>query len=513
MISKNLLMSALTSKFNMLTLHSIVNECFVNGLPINKDEITNDEKAALTKYSYDVLNRLGGFSVLENAIESNANSLSKSLLLGEIYQVCTEASKEASKRICSETDCKDKDTKLNNVVDKASFTEAEYKKFANKANGIGLDEIGKLIKDKTIAVIKDEQDQYEKEEALDDELKSALDESEDFSGTSTEAYVDMFLDKSAPRHHITVFSRLQEAAMEMMNIVKVENGEDAFPIVRKVTFESFVDGLKADMNSLDSVLESNHKISVEEVCDIPMENRGKMATLVSIIVYSVMETLKTMNLYCPSQNDVKSFVNKSSDKLKIANEDIQHILKKAEDAIQESAKQDFSKMKSAVLSTKLAKLKKTDEAVQESVNPGDTRVINILSALESQINDITQVLHARNMEIKDRAAATEGYYDTVDHKNDVAQFNRINYMFGKDPNIKSIRLEVDPDGISSAINVCCVNESNNVIRRSFINMRTTCEQSDYAKYISDLYKESKLSECDKPVTLMPKDGTGQMITL
>ena len=64
MINKNILMSRLTDKFKMLTFHSIVNECFVNGLPINQAEISNDEKKALTKYSYDVLKRLGGFSVL-----------------------------------------------------------------------------------------------------------------------------------------------------------------------------------------------------------------------------------------------------------------------------------------------------------------------------------------------------------------------------------------------------------------------------------------------------------------
>ena len=84
-------MSRLTDKFKVLTLHSIVNECFVNGLPINQSEISDRERKSLTKYSYDVLNTLGGFAVLENAIDVDKKSFKQNLLLGEIYNVCTEA--------------------------------------------------------------------------------------------------------------------------------------------------------------------------------------------------------------------------------------------------------------------------------------------------------------------------------------------------------------------------------------------------------------------------------------
>lgn len=504
MISKDILLRDLTNKFNDLTLHTIVNECFVRGLPIGIESISNSEKRALTKYSHDVLNELGGFKVLESAIVENQNNEGKLFLLGNIYNVCTEASKEAAKRICNETDCDDPTTDYKEVVDKAAFTDAEYKKFVSKAKGIGADEISDIIKEKTLNVIKDEQDQYEKEEQLDQELKDALDNSKDFNGASNESYMDMFLDKTAPRHHITVFSKLQESAMEMLSVTPVLDDEDVFPVIRKVTFESFLDDLK---NPKYVAVESSIMNEDRAVGEVPDQCKGKMCTLVSIIVYSIMETLKTMNLYCPSQAAVRSFVTRPAvSGMSIANEDIQHILKKAESIIQESAKMDFSKMKSTDLTRRMGMLQDAYDSVQESykTEPND-KATAIMSNLDVQISNIAEVLNERNIEMKRNASATESYADGFKHKNDIAQFNRISDLFGKDPNVSEIRLEVDPNGISSAINVTCANEAHQCIKKSFMHIEKACESNQYMDYLAGLYKESKLGDSGKTVVIVPTD--------
>lgn len=513
MINKSILMSRLTDKFNLLTLHSIVNECFVNGLPINQNEITSDDKKLLTNYSYNVLKSIGGFSALENAIDMDNKSFNQNLFLANIYNICTESAKEVAKRVCDETNCKDSTIKFNDVIDKASFTEAEYKKFVSKADGIKLDEISDIIKKKTLAVIKDEQDQYEKEIALDDELKDALSESNDFTNVSNESYMDIFLDKAAPRHHITVFSRLQEAALESMNIIGYKDESDLFKVINKVTFESFIDDLKITDKSIDSAFESLANINNTTNCNV--ENKAKIATLVSIITYTVMETLKTMNIYCPSQTSIKNFVNAPVVNDKIVNDDVNSFYAKAEEMIRDCNNKDFSKMQSQELSNRLASLKKIEEYVQESLtrNSQTERGVAILDNVDKQISGIKSILNIRHIELKDREKATESYYDKFNKQNDISQFNKISNMYEKNPMISEIRLKISPNEIASIIDVDCANESGQVIRNSFMDMQYACENTNYINYLKDSFKNSKLANSNKYVCILINDGTGRKISL
>lgn len=516
MINKSILMSRLTDKFKMLTFHSIVNECFVNGLPLNQSEFSNDDKKALTKYSYDVLNKLGGFSVLESAFDANHKSFRQNLLIGEIYNVCNEAACKAAKRVCEETDCKDPAANINEIVDKASFTEEEYKKFATKANTIGLEDIQKIIKDKTLNVIKDEQDQYEKEEELDEELKDALASSDDFTDTTTESYMDMFLAKNDPRHHITLFSRLQETAMEMMQVMSLpDNGEDPFPLINKVTFEGFIDDLKVTDKSFDSAIESLNQISNEDSCNVPCEAQPKLATLVAIVTYTVLETLKTMNLYCPTQACIQKFVNKPVSTTDNIQNDVSQVYARAEEKLHEGNRVDFSKMDSRDLTNRLSELKKINESVQgtKAISTESDRALNIMQNIDKQVNAINNVLHSRDMEIKEKATATESYYDGYNRSSDLAQFNKIGHLFGKNPNVREIRLKINPDRIQSIIDVDAANESGQVIKSTFMNMQYACEDSKYIDYLKESFANSGLSNCDKHVCLLINDGTGRKIGL
>lgn len=514
MINKSILLSKVNDKFKLLTLHSIVNECFINGLPIRKEEITLEEKKALTKYSYKVLKTVGGFSALESAIENPRLSFKQKMKLADINYLCTTAALEAAKRVVADVDCKDPATKLNDVVDKASFTESEYKKFASKANAISLEEMSDIIQQKTLAVIKDEQDQYEKEEALGEELKDALSESKDFADTTTEAYMDIFLEKSDPRRHVTVFSRLQDVSMEMMNIVKI-SGDDVMPIVDKVTFEAFTDDMKISNIDVDGWMESYGQVSNEEVCSVPAEARPKMATLVSIIVYTVMETLKTMNIYCPSFDNIRAFVSKPMDGSKVVAMNKDEVFTKAEEKLTANSKLDFSKLDSSRLTNTLAELKHMSQMAQESLasNPLDSRAINIVNRVEEHVERIDEVLHAREASMKAKANESLSYYDTLYREGDIAQFNKINNMFGKNPNVKEIRLSVNPDNPSSIVDVTCANESGQVINSSFMQIRYAVESSQYLDYLKDRYEHSYLKESQKPVVMVFNDGSGKRIEL
>lgn len=514
MVNKNILLSRVNDKFKLLTLHSIVNECFINGLPIKKEEITPEEKKDLTKYSYKVLKTVGGFSALESAIDNPKLTFKQRMKLADIDHLCTSFALEAAKRVVSDVDCKDPSTKLDDVIDKASFTESEYKQFASKAHAIGLEEMSEIIQKKTLAVIKDEQEQYEKEEALDTELKDALSESKDFADTTTEAYMDIFLGKNDPRKHVTVFSRLQDVSMEMMNIVKIAD-DDVMPLVDKVTFEAFTDDLKISNIDFNGWMESYGQVSNEEVCNIPEENKPKIATLVSIIVYTIMETLKTMNVYCPSYENIRSFVSKPMESAKVAALNKDELFTKAEEKLTADSKLDFSKLESSRLTNSLVELKKMSQMAQESLvtNPSDQRAIDIVNRVEEHVERINEVLHARESSMRAKANESFSYYDNLYREGDIAQFNKINNMFGKNPNVKEIRLNVNPDNPSSIVDVTCANESGQVINSSFMRISYAVESSQYLDYLKDRYDNSKLKESEKPVVMVFNDGSGRRIEL
>lgn len=512
MINKELVRSAVEKRICNQLFFSIVNECFMKALPINKTEITQKESKDLQKYSWSVLQSIGGIGALESAVDFNKKSLQQNIFIGQIYETCMESAKVA-RRKTDEIVENDPTQTLKSVVDKTALTDEEYKKFTKKKESLNLDEVSDIIKKKTLNVIKDEQEQYEKEQELDRELKDALDnddidDNQDMEELSNESLINIYLDKSAPRHHISIFSKLQETAMEMMSIIKVDNEEDYMPIVMKTTFESFLKD--TSIPDLNKAMEAINKITQEEVCEIPNENRPKIATLVSIIVYTMMETLKTMGIYCPTQSEIQNFVNRPIDIKSTVSHSINECCDNIKCVVKEASSVDLTKLNSQDLSNKMIKLKSANEMAESLVGQVEDNVelLNLVCESNKYITKISEILHQRNIDAKAKTSATESFNSKRQKSNDIAQFNRINSMFGSNPLINEIILKVNPDNYASIIDVQCANESGQIIKTSYMNMEYVCEASQYSTYLKDTFDKSNLSSTEKKVSVIINDGKG-----
>ena len=523
MINKGILQSNLTNKFTLLALHSIVNECFINGLPLNQSEITNDEKRALTKYSYNVLNQIGGLRALESTFNNPNYTMKQKMLVYDIYDISHEIATEAAKRIVSETNTKDPNNKLNEIVDRAAFTDAEYKKFASKAEKLDLDSISDIIKEKTINVLKDEQEQYEKEESLENELKDALAQSKDFANVTTESYMDIVLTKADARHHVSLFSKLQEAAYEMTLNTPIKNGTDIFPIVEKVTFEAFLEPLKKITSYLD--IDKCYESYVANESDVTMypmheQMRPKLSSLVSIIVYTIMETLKTLNLYSPSQDCIKKFVCSTASQDKVNSMKAFDVYNKAIEMLKEANCTDCSKVETSHLSNTLVEMKKIGDILESFIANGvegveSEQVTLTLDKLHTQMDRIETVLNEKAVMTREKAieSSTTTYYGELQKQNDIAQFNKISNLFSRNPLVSEIRLKVNPNHMQSIIDVDVANESGQVIKSSFMNMQVAVESSKYLDYLNETFKKSKLADTSKCVCIVMNDGSGKKIIL
>ena len=418
MINKDVVEAKLTEIYANKFFHSIVYESFMNALPVDKSTMTTKERSALYHYTNNVVRSIGGASAIEGAIDLQSKTPSQNLFIAELYNTCMESARECAKKKCNDPDVCSKEDKLSDVLNKATLTKEECKKFADRANNMKLDDVAEIIKKKTLKVISDEKEQYKKEQELDDELADALSENDSMddlgesdldedlntddddvlaeessndnpkldpieigksesnakyvkklpkksssSSSAVESFKDFHLDPTDPRHHISLFSRLQDNAMEVMSYMETSNyGRDYFPILDKITFESLFTKPNVMMTPA-----TEGAIAKEEICEIPSQTRPKVATLVSIITYTIMETLHTMGLFTPNKNTIQKFVDVSINANDLKKKSVDEACDGIKCAVKESANQDFSKMSSQKLGNKLSTLKTALEGTQEMI--------------------------------------------------------------------------------------------------------------------------------------------------
>lgn len=319
-INKQILENRLRSKFNNLALYAIVNETYLGALVYGRDDLTKDQSNKLSIFSYKVLESLGGFSLLEKAIESETD-INKVKLLGNIYQTCVDFATEATNTNLKEI--KIDDQGIDEVVDSAAFTKEEYSKLINKSKDIDLKLISNLIKDKVVKVIKEEQEEYRENERIEKELSEAIQENEESEEendedldnekeeTSLDSYLDLWLGKSMPRKPISLFSKIQDITLENI-LIRKEDQEIDLDIMLKVALENVL------FNKVIAPVESSMK-NIGVLCesllttnkDIDMTKKSATLVTNTISIYTALETLSTLNLLKMNKKDIVPILEQS----------------------------------------------------------------------------------------------------------------------------------------------------------------------------------------------------------
>lgn len=171
-----------------MTFSAIVTEAFIGGLPINESELTDGLTQKFVGYANECLEDLGGYHLLERAIENTIDPVKKARLR-KMSSICMETAQEVTARILKETAGDDK--ALMEEAKSVALTPDEYARFSKNAASLTPDSLAKLIQKKTLSVIKEEKEAYKKDAELEAELKSALAEANDTeddsqNGISTE---------------------------------------------------------------------------------------------------------------------------------------------------------------------------------------------------------------------------------------------------------------------------------------------------------------------------------------
>ena len=330
-LNRNIVQARVEEKLTKACLSAIVTECFMKALPLTQSEVAQ-ESAKYGAYVTQVMNALHSETMLKKALESNADNAAAMKYLNRLNDVVVSTVRPAAIRIAAEA-AASHNNNLKDVVDNAALTEDEMKKFIAKGNDLSTSDVAEVIKEKVVDTIKSEKQAYDENEALQKDIVQTLAETVEKSDiekkmdevdnqpqddTTLESWMDLHLGKNDPRHPVTFFSRLQDVCIEnLMATESVAELEDCDNIslesLLNVTIYKTLDCFDHNRISLDMTIDQLQKVCESLGEDSIDENKAACAAdkslVMTIIITTIMETLKTLRLFCPDMADIRKFVD------------------------------------------------------------------------------------------------------------------------------------------------------------------------------------------------------------
>ena len=498
MLNKTLLQSKLYEKFSNLAFSAIITETFLNALPFNEKDLSTENINDLSTYSKTVIESLGGFNMCKNSTNKIAYS---------VYDACDEIATEATKRICKEEITgANADKTLPEVVDGAAFTETEYNKFAKNVDTLDIDKVSEIIKDKVIKVIRDEKDSYEKEEAIHDELKDAInsEDAPDEEKKTVESYMDLVLSKNDPHKHITFFSKLQDVSYDALRHTTESYTEIPFKTLTEVTIKNTLRGFKSN-NDIDYALESMNLFIADE-SDNP--KIADASLLCAITIYTALESLNSLGLYAPTIQDVQEFMDQNHPCSKCNSvEALESMMLSEVSKIQQLC------IKNANTTVLTESLNTLTNFIDKMSDAQGSAFLEAKESITSAINPVLDMIRSKIDSSINKKPAILDSYALRDKDRTIAQFNKINSLFSKNPNVSKICLQFNPAEEAATISVLCKNAADSIVNESFIDVTYKPVFGDYLDFVKESYNASNLKNSPKKVDIYLTDGSGKLVEL
>ena len=441
MINPAILSQRINDKLSKTCLTAIVTETFMQALPFTAEDVSHDAKK-YTSYVNTVMESLHCENMLKNAMKAHVNNREAMNLLTSIQEAIDSAVAPATHRVVTEAS-KNKATDINEVVDKTAFTDSEKHSLMNKAADINTKTVSEIIKKKVIDTIKDEKDAYDAAMKLKDDIKEnlqdAFGEDED---SSLESYLDTVLSKGDPRDHISFFSRLQDTCME--SLIQMETPESLMD-EDNVSLECLVNTtINSTLNCFDkSVLNLDDSLNIlskaVESIDLVPDDKSKStyankSLIMSVVITTIMETLKTLNLWSPTIDDIRQFVDSPT----AANTPAQNLANKIHDEVVDTKKAvSKNNVDKDNLTTALGcynQIKSRVSGISEELLPNKKKILD----------EITEAINAIESSITQESTGVEddgtSYYTRRAREMNVAEFDRVARIMFRNPNIKKAQI-------------------------------------------------------------------------
>lgn len=526
---------------------AIVTEALIRSCPLDKDELAH-YTTDLQHYVRNSLVNMSALQMVEEALVSDQHTDIQKAYLYNLSDALTEVPYAAATRIATETAGVQS---LSDAIGDRKFTDAEMSRLTKKVNDLTIPEVSRVINRKVTAVLKDEKNAYEQEQLLQKELSDMVkknneevasklgedgftqpvngnfgDENDENGKTkdtgdtgeppvgsgendepevieedeSLDSFLNLVLEKNDPRHHISLFSRLQDMAMEaiMTSGVKIE-GELSIPVLESMIERSVLPYHKPE-NTIDQ--DFNILNMAMEGAECPPCNNidnAQIAHICSIVMYNLLETLNTMNIYHPKTTDVCKFVDGkpcTTTPDQVAN----HLSDSVTDTVS-GIKRRLNTMSPQEVGIAFDSCTNLKEKISNMTSKYPVLEKN-LPSLEAMINTLRKKI-SDNVKLP----ATESVFTTRQRNENISQFSKLMSVWGKRPDVREIRFTPEAATESTCVNVDIVGGNGKNIGRTTLFVNRVDSFGSLENIVTECVEASTLMKSDKLLTLNnPKAG-------
>lgn len=514
MINTELFMSAMHNKIMNQALTIIAEEAFFLALPYSFSELKQEEKMALHNYVGTAIEQLGGAkTILTGAMESYKDTdRAKYLYVKKMFDICTEAASETATRATNEVD---PEGDFDQALSEANFTEEEFKKFETAADSLELEDVGKIVSEKVVATIRSEQEAYDVEQNLNEQINDIVAETaeteEDIS-KGVESFYETALENNNPRHHVSLFSKLCEVAVEAMVTLHPEEVEEDIceKTLHDTTFLFSLDSYRKEIGAMEAIerlLTVDAKIINDGVMQesamesIQNGSATKAAFGVTATAYTLMETLSTMNLHPLTNREIEKFINTN-------NTTASYIQGAVESFISNSNKV-FVELNAEIRGINDVEALKARRSYYSDL---ESRVDSIGIASESFVqckaafmNNIANAYRKIDEKIaylsKEKTARTSS--EQVAFEQDLSAINRLYLLYGKRPTVSHMQIMTDEKGQSTTVSVDFMDAMESPLNHTTLQLNG----GSSLDYVTELVNESKFKQNGRRVVYATKSGT------
>lgn len=518
-------------------LSAIVTEALVRAVPLNKAELaTSENMRNLKDYVGVSLRNMGAVQMIDQALE-NATDISKKAYLYTLKDAISEVPMEAAVRIANENV---NGASVQQTVTDRAFTKEELNKLQTKADSLTIPELSRVINKKVTGVLKDEKDAYEKEQILqhelskvvrqhtedvqdtlaaldepeepeddeldntteqpvatesddeepddddDDDLDDDMDEDDDEDDESLDSFMNVALTKSDVRHHVSIFSKLQDMAIEsIMTSGYHIDSELPMGVLREITDNSVFTMPNIAEESVDSQID-RLTAAMEEITPTALnDDTMKTALTCAIMVYTMLETLKTMNISTPALDNVKNFVTGAP---RVTTPE------QVSNALQEKLQQQVVSIRDKIptmnqgqvgiafdsctnLRTQINELTPKYPAIKEKVGPV---LEGVIATLQAKMNGFN------------KSPAEESTFTRRQRSSNAAEFSRLANLWGSRTDVREFKISVDPASEGTLVNVEIKGNGNTPIATAGVNLQRSQLDGNLLEIVTEAVSISRL---------------------
>lgn len=199
---------------------------------------------------------------------------------------------------------------FKDLVADAKMTDEEYERYVRMRGKLDLPEVSKLINHKVTQAMLAEKETYQMIDEANQKLKDAITDKADEEGDiitedQAEEIKESVLElplKNSPREHVSVFSKIQAAAIEAVLCerdidINKPNADIMLDVATNYTFDIFNNKKEPTLEQTLNRL-VNYKEATEacEDCDCRQQQLMNLGTAFATIVYTFIQALYSMNL-------------------------------------------------------------------------------------------------------------------------------------------------------------------------------------------------------------------------